>query len=110
VVTCIQPRLIPGGVVGLAFWIAAHFSGNANSSGLSPLNGFIKRWCSTPFGTEATQAKGWLLVRIHPSKKALLVSALPRALSRKIQQIDFSQLAELYLEAIPLYILHLPSK
>jgi len=29
---------------------------------LSPLDGFMKPWCSTPFGSEATQAKGWLKV------------------------------------------------
>ena len=48
------------GLLVWPLWIAAYFSGDANPSCLSPLNGFIKQWCSTPFGAEATQAKGWL--------------------------------------------------
>ena len=43
-------------------WLAAHSCGNANPSCLSQLNGFMKQWCSTPFGSEATQAKRWLKV------------------------------------------------
>src|ERR1700730_3834290 len=43
-------------------WIAAHFSGDTNPSCLSQLNGFMKQWCSTPLGYEATQAKRWLKV------------------------------------------------
>ena len=44
------------------FGPVAGFSGNANSSCLSPVDGFMKQWRSTPFGCEATQAKGWLKV------------------------------------------------
>src|ERR1039458_2431086 len=50
---------------GLLVWplcIAAHFSGDANPSCLSQLNGFMKQWYSAPFGYEATQAKRWLKV------------------------------------------------
>jgi hypothetical protein len=39
-------------------WPAADSSGDANPSCLSPLNGFMKQWRSTPFGCEATQAFG----------------------------------------------------
>ena len=45
-----------------ALWLAAHSSGDTNPSCLSQLNGFMKQWCSTPFGYEATQAKRWLKV------------------------------------------------
>jgi hypothetical protein len=64
VVTYIQPHVILRGVVGLAaldwpLWIAAHFSDDANPSCLSQLDGSMKQWRSTPFGSEATQAKRW---------------------------------------------------
>jgi hypothetical protein len=43
-------------------WPAAGSSGEANPSCLSQLDGFMKWWCSTPFDSEATQAKRWLKV------------------------------------------------
>jgi hypothetical protein len=41
-------------------WPAAHSRGDGNPSGLSQLDGFMKQWRLTPFGSEATQAKRWL--------------------------------------------------
>src|SRR5438552_2650389 len=43
-----------------SLWLAALSRGDANPSCLSQLNGFMKQWRSTPFGSEATQAKRWL--------------------------------------------------
>jgi hypothetical protein len=60
VVTYIQPRHILRGVVGLGALGAARSNGNATPRCLSQLDGFMKQCCSTPFGSEATQAKRWL--------------------------------------------------
>ena len=38
----------------------------ASSCLLSQLNGFLTLWCSTPFGSEATQAKRWLSANHDP--------------------------------------------
>src|ERR1039457_5029390 len=50
------------GLLVWPLWLAADFSGDTNPSCLSQLNGFMKQWCSTPFGYEATQANRWLKV------------------------------------------------
>jgi hypothetical protein len=48
------------GLLIFPLWLAAHASGEANPSCLSQLTGFMKRWRSTPFGSEAAQARCWL--------------------------------------------------
>src|ERR1022692_5101042 len=48
------------GLLVWPLWLAAHSSGEASPSCLSQLDGFMKQRCSTPFGSEATQAKRWL--------------------------------------------------
>jgi hypothetical protein len=59
--------------------IAALFSGDSIPSCLSPLDGFITLWCSTPFGYEATQAKRWLKSANHdPIFMVFLQSELTR--------------------------------
>src|ERR1035438_5132903 len=62
VVTYIQPVSFLEGLLVSLLWLAAFFSGDTNPSCLSQLNGFMKQWCSTPFGYEAMQAKRWLKV------------------------------------------------
>ena len=60
VVTCIQPVSFLEGFLVWPLGMAAHSSGDPNPSCLSQIDGFMKRWRSTPFGSEATQAKRWL--------------------------------------------------
>jgi len=57
-----SPRLseFSEGLLVWLLWPAARSSGNANRSCLSQLDCFMKQWCPTPFGSEATQAKRWL--------------------------------------------------
>jgi hypothetical protein len=60
VVTYIQPVSFSEGLLVWPLWLAADSSGDTNPSCMSRLVGFMKQWCSTPFGSEATQAKCWL--------------------------------------------------
>jgi len=55
-----SPTSFLEGLVVWLLWPAARSSGDANPSCLSQLDDFMKQWCSTPFGYEATQAKRWL--------------------------------------------------
>jgi len=54
-----RASLLEGSLI-LPLWLAAYSSGEASSSCLSRFIGFMKRWRSTPFGSEATQAICWL--------------------------------------------------
>ena len=60
VVMTSSPTSFLEGLVVWLLWPAARSSGDANPSCLSQLDDFMKQWCSTPFGYEATQAKRWL--------------------------------------------------
>ena len=62
-VTYIQPRYI----FARSDWCGCFGSSQIAAvmptpSCLSRFDRFMKPWCSTPFGSEATQAKGWLRV------------------------------------------------
>jgi hypothetical protein len=60
VVTYIQSRLVLGRVIGSAALVRRRLQRRSPPQLLVPTRSFHELRCSTPFGSEATQAKGWL--------------------------------------------------
>jgi len=53
-----SPTSFLEGLLVWRLWPAARSSGNANPSCLSQLDGFMKQWRSTPFGSRSYASEG----------------------------------------------------